>query len=204
MGAILQKILKYLHTYLAKSKVFLVSFLILASTLLSNSAIAATGVPMLLHHQGRLLDSTGNLLGGASGTNYCFKFSLYDTATSGTGTKLWPATAPSTMTVNVKNGVLNADIGSGADVLDFDFNSTDEIYLNIEVADSVSNSCVGVTNFTNGQLNPRQRVTSAGYAINSKTVGGFVPSQTPTGSQIPVLTAGALNLAGAINAGGLI
>jgi hypothetical protein len=100
---------------------------------------------------------------------------------------------------DVKNGILNADIGdtnAGGDLLDFDFNSTDEIYLNIDVADSISGSCAAVSTFET--LAPRQRVVASGYAINSKTVGGFIPSQTPTGSnQVPVLNgSGNLSMAG--------
>ena len=149
--------------------VFLLSFLF--ST---NSVLATTGVPSLLHHQGRLLDSSGNLLGGSSGTNYCFKFSLYDVATAGSGTKLWPSSAPNKMTVNVKNGILNLDIGDTSvtaegDTLDFDFNSTNEVYLNVDVANSNAGSCAAVASGSYETLSPRQRVVSAGYAINSRT-----------------------------------
>ncbi|MCX6757553.1 MAG: hypothetical protein NTZ44_01560, partial [Candidatus Nomurabacteria bacterium] len=203
MKFFLKSILKKKYS-IKNIKHFLLMFLIV-SLFSSSTVLATAGVPTLLHHQARLLDSSGNLLGGPSSTdNYCFRFSIYD-AVSG-GTKLWPSGTPSKMLASVQNGILNLDIGdvsAGGDLLDFDFNSVDEVYLKVEVADSISSSCASVSDFSNGQLAPRQRIVSTGYAINSKTVGGFTPSQTPTGSQIPVLNAGALNLAGIVSAGGV-
>ncbi len=169
-------------------------------------AFAATGVPKILNYQGRLMDESGTLLGGA-GTDYCFTFSLYDDAVVGGGdVKLWPSSGPSTSTVSVINGVFTVGIGDtsvGGDTLDYNFQDSDEVYLNVQVADKVGATCAtgdGVETYET--LSPRQRILSSAYAINAGTVGGFTPSQTPTGNNIPVLSGGSMALTGAVSASG--
>src|ERR1700756_4330766 len=66
----------------------------------------AAGVPSIISYQGRLTDSSGNLLGSSSGTTYYFKFSIWDSPTVGTGTQLWPTTAHS-VPETVRQGLFN-------------------------------------------------------------------------------------------------
>ena len=176
-----------------------VLLLCLYMSLGATTVRAATGAPKILNYQGRLMDSSGNVLGGA-GTNYCFQFSIYDNPTAGSGTKLWPAATPSTMTISVKNGVFNAGVGdtvAGGDTLDYNFQDSDTVYLNVDVATKVGLTCAtidGAEVFES--LSPRQRLVSAAYAVNSNTVGGYSPAQNASGNQIPVLASGNLILGG--------
>src|SRR3989338_6615309 len=148
-------------------------------------AHAASGVPPILAFQGRLANANSLLLSGL----YYFKFSLYDTVTG--GTRVWPSAAPSSASSTVTDGVFNVNIGdTGAGyptTLTYDFQTSQDVFLQVEVSED---------NTSFETMSPRQRITSAPYAMNSGTVLGFTPSQNASGSNIPVLTSGNLNLTG--------
>jgi hypothetical protein len=162
----------------------------LFSFVFNLNSFAATGAPSVISYQGRLTDSSGNLLGG-SGTNYYFKFSIWNNSGVGSGSKLWPAGSPGISTSTVSDGVFNVNIGDTAngfpDTLNYNFNDNDTVYLQVEVSSNGSSF---------ETLSPRQQITSSGFAINSNTVGGFTPAQSATGNQIPVLSSGNLILGG--------
>jgi len=133
-----------------------------------DSSRAAAGVASVLSYEGRLTDASGNSLGG-TGTDYCFKFAIYDDLdVDSPEVKLWPAGAPTGQSITVIDGVFNALIGT-ADTLDYNFYTNDTVYLNVEAATKVGGSC------TNGDetyetLRSRQRIAATGYAISAANV----------------------------------
>jgi hypothetical protein len=144
----------------------LLSSLITASPYQVKEAQAAAGVPYAFSYQGRLYDSSGNLLGG-SGTTYCFKFSLWDNATPGSGSRVWPTGAPGTAQLTVRYGVFTANVGIDTpDTLTYNFYDNDTIFLQVEVA-AYSGGCG-----TFETLSPRKRMVASGYAINSDLLDG--------------------------------
>ncbi|MEK7212200.1 MAG: hypothetical protein AAB686_00805, partial [Patescibacteria group bacterium] len=130
-----------------------------------EQARAVVGVSKILSYQGRLTDTSGNPLGGA-GTNYCFRFSIYDAES--VGTKLWPAGTPVSQTINVANGIFSAGIGAGGDDLaTLNFYDNDTVYLNIEV-NATPTTCSGSWE----GMTPRQRMDATAYARVSRDVYG--------------------------------
>lgn len=148
-----------------------------AHTLWPEETRAAAGIASVLSYEGRLMDASGNPLGG-TGTAYCFRFSIYDAPTG--GTKLWPAGTPNTTMATSTDGVFSALIGQ-ADSLTFNFYDNDTVYLNVDV-NTTATTCGGSWE----SLSPRQRIAATGYAQAAKnTYGGAVQVGTGVGGASP-------------------
>ena len=173
-----------MSNFMRKKKVlrllgFFVSICFLAGSfliafLLPHGASAASGVPQVISYQGRLLNSSGSLLGGTAGTTYYFKFSIWNVSTGGTAgaNRLWPASDPSYTSATVREGVFNVDI----DVTGYDFNANSAIYLQIEVS--------ATSGGTYEALSPRQRVAAVAFAQISGAVSGT--GQSSMGTTTPI------------------
>ncbi|MDD5165138.1 MAG: tail fiber domain-containing protein [Candidatus Pacebacteria bacterium] len=163
--------------------IFLVFFLVFS--VYATPLTQAAGAPSIVSYQGRLTDTGGNALGG-TGTTYYFKFSLWDSATVGGGTKVWPTATPGVTTLTVKQGYFNANIGDTTngypDTLDYNFNNNTRVYLQIEVSSD---------NSTYETLSPRSLITSTAFAQVAGQVSGVNQSSfgTTTALANSVLTA---------------
>lgn len=168
---------KYKFTYKKVLLIFTVFAILFYSSTINAHAL---GVPTIFSYQGRLANSSGDLLGG-TGTTYYFKFSIWNVATGGTQSpnQLWPVGNPGTATSTVRQGVFNVNIGDTAngypDALNFNFNTNTDIYLQIEV--SANNSSFET-------LSPRQRISAAPFAQMSAAVSGA--GQSSFGTTTPI------------------
>ncbi len=101
-------------------------------------ALAASAPPTILSYQGRLANSAGDLLGSISGTTYYFKFSVWNNSNVGSGTQVWPASAPASVSSPVRQGVFNVNIGDTAKgypvPLTLDFSITPRCICRFEVS----------------------------------------------------------------------
>lgn len=145
---------------------FFVYVALTANLIWPEKSRAATGVASVLAYEGRLMDASGNPLGG-TGEPYCFRFSIYDAASG--GTKLWPSGTPATSTATTTDGVFNALVGQ-ADVLDYNFYGSDTTFLNVDVYTATSTNGINCFGGTWETLAPRQRIAATGYARSAENV----------------------------------
>lgn len=133
---------------------------------------AISGVPTIISYQGRLANSNGDLLptSGSSATYY-FKFSLYDSSSG--GNRLWPPTAPNSVSATVRQGVFNVNIGDTANgyphPLTYNFNTAQDIYLQVDVSSTDSSF---------QELAPRQRIAATAFARLANSVSGTTTPST--------------------------
>ncbi|MEK7585130.1 MAG: hypothetical protein AAB455_01265, partial [Patescibacteria group bacterium] len=112
---------------------------------------------------------------GGTGTTYYFKFSIWDNATVASGSRLWPSSAPNSTSATVREGVFNVNIGDTAngypDALNYDFNTNDTVYLQVEVSSD---------NSSFQTLSPRQLISASAFAELAARVSGTSPSSFGT------------------------
>lgn len=131
----------------------------------------------LLSYQGRLADSSGNLV--ANGT-YNITFSIYtDAATSGSS---WSET----QSVAVKNGIFSVMLGS-VNPITLDFNAK-TYYLGIKVG-------------SDSEMTPRTQIGAAPFSVNSKKLDGKAAG-TGANNILELNNSGEIEIEGAIRGGG--
>lgn len=133
-----------------------------------HSAHAVTTVPTIMNFQGRLANSSNNIV--ANGT-YNMKFRLYD-ALSG-GTLVWSEDrlVSAAQGVVVTNGLFKAQLGS-VTPLSASLFASGGVYLEIELptpATATTSSPV----WTEGAMSPRNQLASSAYAYNAETLDGL-------------------------------
>lgn len=144
---------------------------------LQGIASAASAPPAILTYQGRLANGSGDLLGSSSGTTYYFKFSVWDSVSS--GNRIWPTSAPTSVSATVRQGAFTVNIGDTANgyptSLSLDFSNHSALYLQVEVSSD---------NTTFETLSPRQQITAAAYAQVAGAVVGTT-TQSALGTTTP-------------------
>ena len=143
MIKLIKMILKRFPVPLLLSFVFFTSSLVLLP-----SSFVYSAVPHLINYQGRLTDTSGSPLNGL----YNITFRIYDAENS--GNLLWQGTYTS---ITITKGIFNILLGDGSDTgFDFSTLAFDKPYwLEIKVG-------------TDDPMTPRQRITSAAYAIRAE------------------------------------
>jgi len=148
------------------TKAILTVFALLIVIFVSSVASYAA-VPHLINYQGRLTDTSGVPLNGT----YDLTFRIYDAEAA--GNLLWQETHSAVL---IQKGIFSILLGSVTS-LDLPF---DKVYfLEIKVGSEV--------------MSPRQRITSAGYAIRAEkaedanTISNFSVSTTPAPNSLLVL-----------------
>ncbi len=133
-----------------------------------------------LSFQGRLTDSSGNVITTPSNIN----FKLYNASVG--GTELYTTGTGGTV-VPDNNGIFSVVIGDqvGSEISSDVFTENTNVYLQITMNPATTPEI----------MTPRQQIATVGYALNSETLQGYPASDPAFANTIPVMDAsGNINL----------
>jgi hypothetical protein len=139
---------------------------------MAQPAQAAVGIPQKINFQGRLTNSSGNVL---SDGLYNVKFRLWTAASA--GSNVWQedrVRGAADNRIQVTNGLFNIQFGdiTALSGVTFDANA---LYLEVELPTPATATCAtnGCAVFTEGAMTPRQPLAAAAYAFNADKLDGI-------------------------------
>lgn len=138
------------------------------TVLLAKTSYAVTTVPAKMNFQGRLTNSSGNIM--ANGT-YNMKLRLYTVSSGGSSVWSEDRLVSGSTGVTVTNGLFSIRMGDVTTIPASLF-ASGNLYLEIELptpATATSSSPV----WTEGAMTPRNVVATSAYSFNSETLDGL-------------------------------
>lgn len=156
------------------------------------TAFAAQTVPYKMNFQGRLTDSSGNVV--ANGL-YNLQLKLYDASTG--GTLLWSETRETTNRVQVTNGLFSVQLGDVTALSPTLFNNATARYFEITMATPATATCSTASCATwESPMSPRSPLGSAAYSMNSDLLDGQDGSYYQDASNLNAGTVSGARLSG--------
>lgn len=150
---------------------FLITIGIVAGLLIfpSSQIHAAQTVPYKVNFQGRLTNTTGNVMPDGL---YNIKFRLYNVVSG--GTVVWSELRETTNRIQVTNGLFSVQLGD-VTALSSSLFTSQPLYFEVELPTPVTATCstAACASFTEGAMTPRQPLASSPYAMNADTLDGI-------------------------------
>lgn len=133
-----------------------------------HRSAALTTVPTKMNFQGRLTDSSGNVM--ANGT-YNMRLRLYTVSSGGSSVWSEDRLVSAVQGVTVTNGLFSIKLGDVSAVSASLFASGD-LYLEVELPTPASATTASPV-WTEGAMTPRSQLATSAYAYNSETLDGL-------------------------------
>lgn len=146
----------------------LVLFCALFFVLHSTPAFALTTVPTKMNFQGRLTNSSGNIM--PNGT-YNMKLRLYTVSSGGSAVWTEDRLVSASQGVTVTNGLFVIKLGD-VTTLPASLFASGALYLEVELPTPATATSSSPT-WTEGAMTPRNQMATSAYAYNSETLDGL-------------------------------